>query len=90
MRLKAAGNSQPERVPIERSQLQAAISNTVRDIGPRCKDFIGVIVERVPATSGGPNWTVRGIKFGHADRSSCSEAVAAIVEKLQAEFELKY
>jgi hypothetical protein len=33
-----------------------------------------------------PNWVIRGVKFGKADRKMANEALATVVERMQREF----
>jgi hypothetical protein len=77
------------RNPISREALQEAITEAVKKSDPGCEAFVGVIVERTTRSSIlEANWNVKGTKFGKADRNKASEAVAAVVEKLQREFDL--
>jgi hypothetical protein len=49
-----------------------------------CGEFVGVIVERSRAQSKlDANWTIKGIKFGRADRDKTGQVVAAVVERMQ-------
>jgi hypothetical protein len=69
--------------------MQAAITLAVKKADPDCKPFVGVIVQRTnPQSSLEANWTIRGIKFGKADRNKAKEAVDTIVQRLQREFKL--
>ena len=59
-------------------------------IAPGCEEFAGVVVQ--PSTSNShsePNWEVRGVKFGNADRKIASNALATVVTRLQREFRLR-
>jgi hypothetical protein len=77
------------RNPISREAMQAAITEAVKKADPGCEPFVGVIVQRTKPTSRlEANWAVRGIKFGRADRNKASNAVTAIVERMQREFNL--
>lgn len=68
-------------------ELELAISEAVKSAAPGCEDFVGVIVEHKIAKSRlDPNWAVRGVKFGKADRRVVDEALTTVVERLQAEF----
>jgi hypothetical protein len=70
-------------------ELELAIADAVKTAGPGCEDFIGVIVERTtPKSHLDPNWDVRGVKFGKADRRTADEALASVVERLRREFVL--
>jgi hypothetical protein len=77
------------RNPTTRSDLQVAIAQAVKKSGPGCEAFVGVIVQRAtPTSSVDANWTVRGIRFGTADREKSSQALATIIERMQREFNL--
>jgi hypothetical protein len=77
------------RTPMTRAALELAIAQAVRTSSPDCSALIGIIVERVvPKAPGGPNWAVKGIKFGKADRAQCSAAISKLVEDGQLEFEI--
>jgi hypothetical protein len=53
------------------------------------KPFVGVIVQQTdPMSRAEPNWAIRDIKFGRADRNKASYALAIIVERMQREFNL--
>jgi hypothetical protein len=77
-----------ERVSITAAELQIAIGQALK-AAPSCEDFVGVVVR--PKTSKSPtepNWDVRGVKFGKADRMIVSDALAKVVTRLQQEFRL--
>ena len=77
------------RTPITRAALELAIAEAVRDSSPECGALIAIIVERVvPASPGGANWGVKGVRYGKAERDRCSAAILACVEEGQREFEL--
>jgi hypothetical protein len=77
------------RSPIAASQLELAIAEAVKNAAPSCQAFVGVIVQRKnPKTRFEPNWALRGIKFGKADRAVVEQALEAIVERMQREFTL--
>jgi hypothetical protein len=74
---------------ITRSELEHALAEGVRTGDPECEAFIGVLVERfVPASKVGPNWIVKGIKYGKADRARCGALLAKRVEDAQQQFDL--
>jgi hypothetical protein len=78
-----------ERTPIARAALELAIAEAVRASSPECSALIAIIVERVvPASPGGANWGVKGIRYGKAERDRCSAVIAACVEEGQREFVL--
>jgi len=69
--------------------LQSAITEAVRTFDSDCELFMGVFVEKTTAKSKtDANWTVKGIKYGKADREKCTKALATIVESMQREFNL--
>ena len=75
------------RRPITLKDLELAIAKAVRETDTQCEALIGVIVERiVPKSRGDVNWSVRGIRYGKAERTKCHAAVAVIVERLQSEY----
>jgi hypothetical protein len=37
---------------------------------------------------GGPNWAVRGVKYGKADRHRCGIVLSYCVDEAQLEFEI--
>jgi hypothetical protein len=77
-----------ERISITAAELQYAIQQALH-AAPSCEDFVGVVVRpKTPKSRSEPNWDVRGIKFGKADRIIVSEALAKVVARLQQEFRL--
>ena len=70
-------------------ELEITFAEAVRKTAPGCNDFIGVIVDRKePKMRFDPNWEIRGVKFGKADKKMVGEALATVVEQLQREFRL--
>jgi hypothetical protein len=70
-------------------ELELAIADAVKTAAPGCEDFIGVIVQHMtPKSHLDPNWDVRGVKFGKADRRKADEALVSVVERLRQEFVL--
>ncbi len=68
-------------------ELELAILEAVKKAAPGCEDFVGVIVRHeTPKSHLDPNWTIRGVKFGNADRKMVNEALAAVVERMKREF----
>jgi hypothetical protein len=68
-------------------ELELAITDAVKTAAPGCQDFIGVIVQHMtPKSHLEPNWDVRGVKFGKADRQTADEALASVVERMRREF----
>jgi hypothetical protein len=79
------------REPIELKVLETAIANAVKAFSPNCKPFIGVIVERsAPSSPEDTNWTVKGVRFGTAERETCSAALSVVITRLKREFEIAY
>jgi hypothetical protein len=75
------------RVSITIPELELAISEAVAKAAPGCEDFVGVVVRHAtPKSRLDPNWAIRGVKFGNADRKMANEALGAIVERMQREF----
>jgi len=67
-------------------ELELAISEAVKKAASGCEDFVGVIVQRnTPKSRLDPNWAIRGVKFGNADRKVADEALATVVERMQRE-----
>ena len=88
MKPKSAEQLRGKRTWITRAALEAAITETVRASNPQCVGLIGIIVERVaPASPGGANWIVKGVKYGKAERDRCGAAITNCVEEGQREFE---
>jgi hypothetical protein len=64
-----------------------AISEAVKKAAPGCEEFVGVMVQQDrPKSHLDPNWAIRGVKFGKADRKVVDEALATVVERMQREF----
>jgi len=81
------GNGPTRRLPITCDALQSVIAKAVRDSGPQCQAFVGILLEQTaPKSPGDVNWTIRGIKYGKGDRAQCDAAISDIVEQLQREF----
>lgn len=77
------------RAQITPTELELTIAETIRKTAPGCGSFVGVIVHhKKPKQSRDPNWGVRGVKFGKADRRIVEETLARIVKQLQKEFRL--
>jgi hypothetical protein len=77
------------RSPIASANLESAITEAIRKRAPGCESFVGVIVQPTrPKSRFDTNWTLRGVKFGKADREKVIEAIATIVESMQREFSL--
>ena len=75
------------RVSITISEIELAITEAIKKSAPGCEDFIGVMVRHEkPKSRLDPNWVIRGVKFGKADRKMANEALATVVERMQREF----
>jgi hypothetical protein len=76
------------REPIVRAALEHMLAEAVRH-DSECEAFVGVVVGRVvPARSGEVNWSVRGVRYGKADRDRCAAALSRHVAAAQQEYEL--
>lgn len=85
----ADNKTKTRRKPIARAELEQAIAGAVKASNPECQDFVAVIVERVvPASPGGANWAVKGVRYGKASRELCDAALSNCVTEKQLEFEL--
>jgi hypothetical protein len=79
------------RVSMAKPELELAIAEAVKEAAPVCEDFVGVIVgPAAPKAHLDPNWEVRGVKFGTADRKLANEALVTVVERMQREFLLSH
>jgi hypothetical protein len=78
-----------DRNPVSKEAIQAAITVAVKKAYPGCEPFVSVILQRTnPKSRLDPNWAVRGIKFGKADRDRASAAINTVVVRMQREFKL--
>ena len=67
--------------------LELAITEAVRKAAPECETFAGVVLQQTkPKSRRDPNWQLRGIKFGQADRKMAREALAGTIERMQQGF----
>ena len=83
------------RAQITPAELELTIAETIRKTAPGCGSFVGVIVHhKKPKQYRDPNWGVRGVKFGKADRRIVEETLELEqmsdedLEQLQKEFRL--
>lgn len=82
-------SSKDTREAISPLALQEVITARVKKADPSCELFSGVFIEHSNAKSGeGANWTIKGVKYGRADRNRASIALKTIVEEMQREFVL--
>jgi cold shock CspA family protein len=74
---------------ITQAELEAALADAVRAHDAQCEGLVGIILERVsPASPTGSNWSVKGVKYGKAERDRCDVALSICVEEMQREFEI--
>jgi hypothetical protein len=86
---KSTELSVKKRTWIARADLETALAGSIRDSDPKCESLIAIIVERiVPASPDGANWTVKGVRYGKAEREACNSAIARFVEEGQREYEV--
>jgi hypothetical protein len=79
-----------QRISMTTAELELAIADAVRKALPGCEDFISVIVERkTPKSRLDPDWDIRGVRFGKADRKMTDEALSTVVKRMQQEIRLK-
>jgi hypothetical protein len=89
MRRKAETPTRTERTPIARADLEQAIAEVVRASSPDCQSFVGVILQVMsPASPEDPNWMVKGVRYGKADRALCDTALSHSVAEKQNEFDV--
>lgn len=74
------------RTTISRTALEEEITKAIK-ADDACEAFVGVIVERSRGQSEA-NWSIKGIKFGGADRDKAGQVVAAVVERMQRLYDL--
>jgi hypothetical protein len=76
-----------KRSAVSRKHLESAITKVVKSLD--CEAFVGVIIQRIePKSRSDPNWAVRGVRFGKADRDKSGKVLATVVERMQHEFSL--
>jgi len=77
-----------DRVSLSRASLESTITEAVR-AEPGCEAFVGVLVgSEQPKSRFDANWSIRGVKFGRANRDRSYKTLASIVEHMQREFRL--
>jgi hypothetical protein len=77
-----------KRIASSRKRLESAVTEAVKS-APDCEAFVGVIIQRMePKSRTEPNWAIRGVRFGSADRDKSGNALANVVERMQLEFSL--
>ena len=77
-----------KRSVVSRKHLESAVTKVVKSVLD-CEAFVGVIIQRIePKSRTDPNWAVRGVRFGKADRDKSGKVLATVVERMQREFSL--
>ena len=75
------------RAQITPAELELTIAEAVRKNAPGCGSFIGVIVHhKKPKQYRDPNWGVRGVKFGKADRRIVDETLPVSLNNCRKSF----
>jgi hypothetical protein len=75
------------RQEISLASLQETIAEAVKKADPGCEAFVGVFVERTrPKSRLDPNWDIKGVKFGRADRATANATLATVVKRMQGAF----
>jgi hypothetical protein len=63
---------------VQPGHLERAIAAAVKS---QCEGFVGVLLERIkPQSRSAPNWAIRGIRFGKADREKSRKALGTVME----------
>jgi hypothetical protein len=79
-----------QRISMTAAELELAIAEAVRKASPACEGFLSVIVEhKTPKSRLDPDWDLRGVRFGKADRKMTDEALSTVVKRMQQEIRLK-
>jgi hypothetical protein len=76
------------RRPALKSELEAAITSSVRSSDPTCAKFVGAIIAECKKSEVAAGWTVKGVRYGKAPRDKCDAALASVINKLQAQYVL--
>lgn len=86
---KSETKSEPKRKAIALAELEQNLTEAVRTSHPEFETFVGVIIERISVASrGAVNWTVKGVRYGKANRERSGAVLSHCVEEAQREFEL--
>ncbi len=86
---KSDNQTKVERQAMTRTALEGVITERVRSSRAECKAFVGVIIEYVkPKKPGDANWSLKGVRYGKANREACAAALSESVAEGQLEFEL--
>jgi hypothetical protein len=77
-----------KRSAVSRKRLESAVTEAVKS-ALDCEAFVGVIIQRIePKSRADPNWAVKGVRFGKADRDKSGKVLATVVEQMHREFSL--
>ena len=89
MRFAMIKKAAPKRTLISRAALERTLAERIRASDQRCEGFLEIFIERVvPGSRGNANWTVKGVKYGKAERDQCNIAIARCTKESQLEFEI--
>ena len=70
------------------SALERVLAERIRASDQKCEGFLKGFIEHVVPTSQAPNWAVKGVKYGKAERDKCHAAITRCIEESQLEFEI--
>jgi hypothetical protein len=77
-----------KRRAVTSAELELEILQAVK-AAPDCESLIGVFVQpATPKSHLEPNWEIRGVRFGNADRKIVSEALTMVVNRLQQKYRI--
>lgn len=77
------------RKPVTRAELERRLTEAVKTSHAEFEAFVGVIVERISATSPGrSNWAIQGVKYGRANRDRSDAVLSHCVQEAEQEFEI--
>ena len=77
-----------KRCAVTSAELELEILQAVK-AAPDCENLIGVFVQpTTPKSHLEPNWEIRGVRFGKADRKIVSEALTTVVTRLQQKYRI--
>jgi hypothetical protein len=74
------------RRPALKSEIEAAITSSVRGSDPACAKFVGAIIAECKNGKVAAGWILKGVKYGKAPRDRCDAALTAIMSKLQGQY----
>jgi hypothetical protein len=89
MKSRSQDQSRSARKVMTVAEMERALADAVRASHPECEAFVAVFVERVvPPWPDAANWSVKGVKFGKADRERCGGALSDLATARQQEFDI--